>query len=63
MAQYDARQRGSADVHQSILEDLNDLEKEMVNKHDLIEIRGKVSIWVVLLTDLYNFISDVVRQV
>ena len=63
MAQYDARQQGSADVHQSILEDLNDLEKEMVNSHDLIEIRGKVSIWVVLLTDLYNFISDVVRQV
>ena len=63
LAQYDARQHGSADVHQSILEDLNEFEKEMVNNHDLIEIRGKVSIWVVLLTDLYNFISDVVRQV
>ena len=63
MAQYDAKQHGSADVHQSILDDLNDFEKEMVNSHDLIEIRGKVSIWVVLLTDLYNFISDVVRQV
>ena len=63
MVQYDARQRGSADVHQTILDNLNEFEKKMVNNHDLIEIRGKVSIWVVLLTDLYNFISDVVRQV
>ena len=63
MVQYDARQHGTADVHQSILEKLNEFEKKMVNNHDLIEIRGKVSIWVVLLTDLYNFISDVVRQV
>ena len=63
MVQYDERQRGSADVHQTILDNLNEFEKKMVNNHDLIEIRGKVSIWVVLLTDLYNFISDVVRQV
>ena len=35
----------------------------MVDTHDLIEIRGKVSIWDILLTDLSNFISDVVRQV
>ena len=63
MVQYDARQHGSASIHQSILEELNEFEKKMVDTHDLIEIRGKVSIWDILLTDLSNFISDVVRQV
>ena len=30
-------------VHESIVEELSDFEKQIVNENDLMEIRGKVS--------------------
>ena len=43
-------------VHESIVEELSEFEKKIVEENDLMEIRGKVSIWVILLTNLSNFI-------
>ena len=43
MKQYEERVKGLSSVHQSIVEELSDLEKEIVNENDLMEIRGKVS--------------------
>ena len=45
--QYSARFTGLGKIHSCILEDLTPLEKQMVASQDLIEIRGKVSIWVI----------------
>ena len=35
---------GLTRVHNSIVDELSEFEKQVVNKHDLIEMRGKVSI-------------------
>ena len=43
MKQYDERIKGLSSVHQSIVEELSEFEKEIVEKNDLMEIRGKVS--------------------
>ena len=43
MKQYDERIKGLTSVHESIVEELSDFEKEIVEKNDLMEIRGKVS--------------------
>ena len=43
MKQYDERIRGLTSVHESIVEELSEFEKEIVAKNDLMEIRGKVS--------------------
>ncbi len=43
MKQYDERIRGLTSVHESIVEELSEFEKEIVEKNDLMEIRGKVS--------------------
>ena len=56
MKQYDERIRGLTSVHESIVEELSEFEKKIVEENDLMEIRGKVSIWVILLTNLSNFI-------
>ena len=47
LKQYMARFKGLENVHSTILEDLTPLEKQMVASQELIEIRGKVSIWVI----------------
>ena len=44
VSQYEQRIQGLTHVHQSIKDDLTEFEKLMVHNHDLIEIRGKVSI-------------------
>ena len=43
LKQYDERIKGLSAVHESIVEELSDFEKQIVNENDLMEIRGKVS--------------------
>lgn len=43
MKQYYERINGLSSVHQSIVEELSDFEKKIVEENDLLEIRGKVS--------------------
>ena len=59
MKQYDQRIKGLSSVHESIIEELSDFEKKIVEEHDLMEIRGKVSICLILLTNLSNFIFSI----
>ena len=43
MKQYEERVKGLSSVYQSIVEELSDFEKQIVEENDLMEIRGKVS--------------------
>ena len=51
LVQYDHRIKGLDAVHPSIAEELTPFERKMVESHDLIEIRGKVSTYMGCLTD------------